>query len=64
MRCETGPEEDDQSEAPLGDGHNYGQEAAPRVEAVGVGNGGLCQAVTIKCSFYSKTGKNCGGSHY
>ena len=45
---EAGPEEGDEAEDPLSRGEDDGEEAAPGVEAVGVGDGfRLGQAVTV-----------------
>ena len=45
---EARPEKGDEAEDPLGSGEDDGEEAAPWVEAVGVGDGfRLGQAVTI-----------------
>ena len=41
------PEEGHEAEDPLGGGEDDGEEAAPGVEAVGVGDGGGGQAVAV-----------------
>ena len=47
VRGETGPEEGDEAEDPLSRGEDDGQEAAPGVETVGVGDGRGGQTVTV-----------------
>ena len=44
---EAGPEEGHEAEDPLSGGEDDGEEAAPGVEAVGVGDGRGGQAVTV-----------------
>ena len=64
MGGEAGPQEGDEAEAPLGQRHGDCQDAGPGVEAVGVGNRRLSEAVAVKSSLYAETGENCGRGHH
>ena len=52
--CEAGPKEGDEAEAPLSGGEDDGEEAAPGVEAVGVGDGRGGQAVAVPGSLATR----------
>ena len=64
MGGEAGQEEGNEAERPLGECKGDGQEADPGVEAVGVGNGRLGEAVAVIHRLYSEAPEDCCAGHH